>query len=495
MDQLSIQQLQSVLVVGGGVTGTSCTEALLAHAKLHDVKVDVTLLAAGTHVVLGRALAHSARAQEVSVHCIEGKEWAKTTGCRFIHDEACGLDCTSRRIHLRSGATLEYGMLCIATGATPIIPTELAAASDQLHVLRDTSSFYRLQRSLRTARDVVVVGNGGVALEAVNALQNVNITWIHRDSHEGAAFFDARSIGAILANSRGIKGKSDETDNTNHIIPKAVSSAGISAEKSVSEVKGAAHGPYWSAIGSFQGAVEGDTSMRHVPKAHVVSVTLEKLGRLGLSLSTGEKVECDLVICGTGVAPCISWLDKSRIEMKPGLHDTMGIAVEAGSMRTSVQNVFAAGDCTVVMPDNAGAKGRDWYQKYLWTQARSAGLAAGRSMAAEIAGIEPELGMEFELFAHATRFLNVPIVFLGRYSAQGLPDGYKMIESDEDVAESHGFARVVLHDGRIRGALLIGQGAVDRSETFEQLILDGLVVEQMGTALVDFSIDIEAVFD
>lgn len=56
----------------------------------------------------------------------------------------------------------------------------------------------------------------------------------------------------------------------------------------------------------------------------------------------------------------------------------------------------------------------------------------------------------------------------------------------------HGL-QLVLHHGRVRGALLVGE--TDLEETFENLILNKLNVGAMGLDLLDPTIDIEDYFD
>ena len=51
----------------------------------------------------------------------------------------------------------------------------------------------------------------------------------------------------------------------------------------------------------------------------------------------------------------------------------------------------------------------------------------------------------------------------------------------------------MLHHGRVRGALLVGE--TDLEETFENLILNKLNVGAMGLDLLDPTIDIEDYFD
>lgn len=55
------------------------------------------------------------------------------------------------------------------------------------------------------------------------------------------------------------------------------------------------------------------------------------------------------------------------------------------------------------------------------------------------------------------------------------------------------FVKVVVHEGRVVGAVLIGD--TDLEETFENLILNGTDVSRFGDALLDADVDLEDYFD
>lgn len=490
-------ECHQVVVVGGGVAGTTCAETVVAHAKLNQSKVRVTLVSADTSVCVGRALSSSARAQQVHVHCVKGSDWAKNGEVHFLESTAIGLNTKKQVIELADGSELKYNALCIATGAAPITPSSLAGAEGRIHVLRDTKSFLHLKTAVASARDIAIVGNGGVALEIVHALTKVHVKWIYRDSHPGAAFFDERSVDSLLSGkSRTEASKLRQSESRSRCHVDAV--ATILKSGRTEGVLGASHGPFWQNLGHLQGALDSQGTVERRAGVEVLNVSRKRQNgtdeRLEVVLSTGEKIVCDLIVCGTGVAPSVKWLDGSGLELEAGPSGAYGVSVHAVSGRSSVENVFAAGDCSTVLStgkDGIKSIGADWFQRYLWTQARAGGTATGRGIVAHLMGIEDETGMEFELFTHATRFFDVPVIFLGRYAAQGLGEGYKMLEE----STNENFVRVVLHDGRVRGALLVGEEAAARSETYENLILDALHVEHLGSSLVNLDAEIEDYFD
>ena len=53
--------------------------------------------------------------------------------------------------------------------------------------------------------------------------------------------------------------------------------------------------------------------------------------------------------------------------------------------------------------------------------------------------------------------------------------------------------RVLLHNGRMVGAVLIGETELE--ETFENLILDGLDLSSYGPDLLDPDVEIDHIFD
>lgn len=106
------------------------------------------------------------------------------------------------------------------------------------------------------------------------------------------------------------------------------------------------------------------------------------------------------------------------------------------------------------------------------------------------AGEEITMDFCFELFTHVTKFFGYKVVLLGKFNAQGLGNDYELLVRCTPGLE---YVKVVLQNGRMQGAILIGE--TDLEETFENLILNQMDLSRYGESLLDPNIDIEDYFD
>jgi NAD(P)H-nitrite reductase large subunit len=158
-------------------------------------------------------------------------------------------------------------------------------------------------------------------------------------------------------------------------------------------------------------------------------------------------------------------------------------------MQTNIKDVYAAGDCC-----SAGwEKSPYWFQMRLWSQANQMGEYSARSMYLSSVNKENEIKLLdfcFEMFAHITTFFDFKVILLGNYAAKNLGNDYELLIRCTEGVE---YVKVVIHHGRMVGALLIGD--TDLEETFENLILNQIDVSQFGEDLINPDIDIEDFFD
>ena len=104
-------------------------------------------------------------------------------------------------------------------------------------------------------------------------------------------------------------------------------------------------------------------------------------------------------------------------------------------------------------------------------------------------GSKQELDFCFEIFTHATKFFGFKVILLGLFNGQGLNDYQVLLR----VTKGQEYVKVILKEGKMQGAILIGE--TDLEETFENLILNQMDLSSYGEDLLNPDIDIEDYFD
>jgi hypothetical protein len=112
-----------------------------------------------------------------------------------IQGTAASIDTAAKMVHMADGRQVAYSQLCICTGAAP----KKILQHENVIALRDQDSVQDMRRRLKAARRVMIVGNGGIALELVHALRAVEIVWAVRNNHIGDAFFDLDAAAFLFA--------------------------------------------------------------------------------------------------------------------------------------------------------------------------------------------------------------------------------------------------------------------------------------------------------
>ncbi|MGK2956048.1 MAG: NAD(P)/FAD-dependent oxidoreductase [Solirubrobacterales bacterium] len=226
---------------------------------------------------------------------------------------AVKLDSNSHRIDLDDGTQLAYDKLLIATGSQA---RELPAlvGFENVHSLRTASDSKRLGAELGKGGHLALVGSGFIGQEVAATARTM-----------GDQVTIIEAMESPLA----------------HIL-----------------------GPE---VGSRLGRVHLERGVDLMTDAMVESASGN--GRVEeLLLADGKRVACDTVVVGIGVRPSTDWLRDSGLEPD-------GILTDTGS-RTSLPDVFAAGDVTRSLDPRTGIASRAEH----WDSAVRQGRAAALSM-------------------------------------------------------------------------------------------------------------------
>jgi len=326
----------------------------------------------------------------------------------------------------------------------------------------------------------LIVGNGGIASEIAFEAKNIEIDWVIKDDYISSTFIDP---GAAEFFQNKLKNKTKECDK------KLMKRMRYSEENFdiLSKQKGAALGPDWHRKVDISGSL---TNLPEKVKIHYKTEikkidVLENTGNdfpLKVTLKNDEIIFCDFVVSATGVDPNISFKCDKDFKLGPD----GGICVDE-LQRTNLEFIYAAGDVCHANWELS----KDWFQMRLWTQARQMGAMAGKAMASALIN-DNSITQDFcfELFGHVTNLYGFQLVLLGRYNGQGLGKNYEALLR---ITPDDEYIKFVLVDGKLKGAILIGDTGLE--ETCENLILNQLDLSSYKEDLLDPNIDIEDYFD
>lgn len=459
------------LIVGGGIAGVSCAETIkfLAPNESTIVLSESSLIKSVTNLVqLGKYVT------QFDVKEIDSRQLA----FNIVEDKLASINSKNRFITTAKGQQIHYKHICLCTGARPkLIPTSSSNIDEFLLGIRDTDSVREFQKRIKNGNKFVLVGNGGIASEIAYEIDNIEIDWIIKDEHISSTFIDEGA--AKFFESRLVDKESCKQ-------PKAIiKRMRYTEEPSSTARKGAALGPDWHRLIDMSGR---STSSAENIKFHFgteiaqVSRSIDEQHSIVVELTNGVRIQSDFIISATGVLPQIDFTCDAKLQLAPD----GGIAVDE-LMRTSVEGVFAAGDvCSA-----AWEQSKFWHQMRLWTQARQMGMMAGKSMTAALTGEQIYQDFCFELFSHVTKLYGYQLVLLGRFNGQGYQNNE--IELLFRITPNREFVKFVLRQGRLVGALLIGETGLE--ETCENLILNEIDLTPFGDDILNPNIDIEDYFD
>jgi NADPH-dependent 2,4-dienoyl-CoA reductase/sulfur reductase-like enzyme len=242
---------------------------------------------------------------------INKPEWYEKQGIdinlQTIIDE---IDLTKKRIHADSGEVFEYETLLIATGARA---RKLDCPGNDLpnvFYLRSLGDSRKIRAKAASSKQAVVIGGGFIGMEVASVLsqKNIETSLIIREDRVWSRVF---------------------TQAVSEFFERYYLSRGVKLLKNES-------------VASLQG---GD--------------------RMDVSLSSGRKISCDMVVAGVGAAPVTELFAKS------GLAIENGIAVNE-YLETNQPRIFAAGDVANYVDkvfdkrrrvehwDNAVSQGQHW---------------------------------------------------------------------------------------------------------------------------------------
>jgi 3-phenylpropionate/trans-cinnamate dioxygenase ferredoxin reductase subunit len=287
---------------------------------------------------------------------------------------AVTLDPAMRLLNLDDGTNLTYGALLIATGAAPRRLASTRAYVPGVHYLRTAEDADAIREAAGSARAVAVIGGGWIGSEVAASLRQLgnDVTLISNLP---------RPLERVLG-------------------------------PQVAEVYRGLHAEHGVRLGHGHVAfVEGE---QHVD---------------GVRLADGRRVPADLVVVGVGAAPRLNLAMRGGLEILEG-----GIAVNE-YLRTSVPNIYAAGDVAAAWHPRFG--------RHLRVEHWDNAIQQGKTAAANILGAN-------EPYARTPYFYSDQFDLGMEYRGYAPEWGRVVIRGD---VASHQFHAFWLSDGRVSAAM------------------------------------------
>jgi NADPH-dependent 2,4-dienoyl-CoA reductase/sulfur reductase-like enzyme/ferredoxin len=370
-----------VVVVGSSAAGIAACEAAREHAP----DCSITLITADVSPQYSRPLLPYLLGGRIGPQDID---WRTAS---YLENELgvqvrCGVRAThfnaeTRSVALDDGTEVAFDRLILATGARATLLSIPGGGLAGVCSLRNAEDLETIDRLASAGRRAVVLGGGNVGLQVCEALlaRGLGVTVVVKSPHLLSQMVDAEAGGRVAELF-------------------ARHGANIRTGRDATEIAG-------------NGRVE--------------SVRLDE----------GECLPADLVLMAKGITPNVEWLRDS------GLRMGRGIVIDCCG-RTSLEGIFAAGDCAELVDPLTGRSAISG----IWPVAYETGRAAGSTAV----GVERACGGALRM--NAARFFDVPIVSIGEVCPERLEGAAARVLARSDSV----YRKLVLRRGRLAGALLFG---------------------------------------
>ena len=172
---------EHLVVIGNGMAGCRAVEELIARDPN---RYRVTIFGAEPHVNYNRIMLSPvlAGAKTVDVIVFNDLAWYATNGIELVSsDPVAGIDRAAKTVTARSGRTVSYDRLLIATGSDPFIIPVPGKDLPGVISFRDMADVDHMLAAAGIGGSAVVIGGGLLGLEAAHglSLRGMKVTVLH----------------------------------------------------------------------------------------------------------------------------------------------------------------------------------------------------------------------------------------------------------------------------------------------------------------------------
>lgn len=297
------------LIVGNGIAGLKAAESI----RKKDDHASIVIISKAADYTYWRTKLSELICKDFTNDDILVKklDWYEKNNIEVkLQNEVEKLDLEGKKAILKNGEEIEYGKALIATGSHPFVPPIKNIDSKGVFAIRTVDDLNSFKKHINENKKVIIIGGGLLGLEAAFSIKNAGCEVLVIETFDYI-------LGKQLDNELSLK------------LEKELNNAGIetSTGKNTSEI-------------------------------------LEKDGKVcGIKLDDGEEIEAGTILVQTGVRNDLD------VAINSGLKTERGIIVDE-TLKTSDENVYAAGDCMQLGQATIG----------LWTASMEMGQIAGSNM-------------------------------------------------------------------------------------------------------------------
>ena len=274
-----------ILIVGGSAAGI--TTAISARRYYPDAKI--VLIRKEKQVLIPCGIPYIFGTVGSPDKNLIPDEVLSKNNIELVVDEVVSVNKSARTIETASGSTFSYKKLVLSTGSSPFIPPIPGIELDNVFVVKkDVEYLQKLAASLDHAKDLVIIGGGFIGLEFADECKKRGIPSV--------------TIIELLPHC---------------LLLTCDDEVCVQVEKKLSEKN------IKTLVDRKAKAILGEKKAEYV------------------ELENGQKIKANVVLLGIGVIPNVELAQDAGLEVDP----KEGIYVDE-FMRTSDENIFAAGDCT-----------------------------------------------------------------------------------------------------------------------------------------------------
>ena len=399
------------LIVGASAAGIGAVEAI----REVDPAGTVTVISEEHCPQYSRPMISdlvSGKANFDKMMCREHEFWEKKDVQALTGRTAVSLNLAEKWVALDKGDHVNFEKLLIATGGKPFVPKIEGSEKEGVFTFTTLSDAESLTAKIENAKNAVVIGGGLIGVSVTEALvkRGLKVTMVELQD---------KILSLIL----------DPT--ASEMIENVIRKAGVTI-------------------------ATGQTVKRIVGKPEDDKV----VG--GAILTSGEKVQCDLVIIAIGVIP------RTELVAETDVKTNRGIIVDK-FMRTNVQDVYASGDVAeaydFVLGENRLLP--------LWPLAQLEGKVAGYNMAGKKAEYPGGTAMS------SLKYFGIPVISIGVANPKD-SDAYESLVKHEP--ERSLYRKIVLKDNTIVGVTLVND--IENAGVLLHLMKNGVNVKKFKQELL-----------